>query len=397
MRCTLTTSAAVSASHEPLTRSLVLLLAIGTGIGVANVYYIQPILATIQQDFGVPAHWVGWAPTLTQIGYALGMLLLAPLGDMLNRRSLIIGKGLLLILALLATALSPNFTALLVTGTMIGLLGSVGQDFIPVAAHLAPESHRGRVVGTVTTGLLTGILLSRTFGGIIAENFGWRAIYAVAAVLEGAVVLAVWRYLPSLPVSVRGHYGDLLASLGKLWRKHAPLRRAVYTQALVASSLGAFWSTLALALAAQPYRLGADAAGAYGVAGAAGALAAPLLGRLADRAGPVPAIRTGCLLVALSFAGMWLFTGSLLALGVGAALFDLGVMAAFVSHQTIVNTIEPAARSRLNGLLVTGAMFGVAAGAEAGNLALAYAGWHGVCLAGLIAGVGALVLTRRKS
>ncbi|MXN79319.1 MFS transporter [Burkholderia sp. 4701] len=369
-----------------------MLLAVGTGIGVANVYYIQPILSLVQRQFDVAPPLIGWAPTLTQIGYALGILLLAPLGDMLNRRSLIVAKGLLLMLALAATMLSPNYATLLATSAAIGLFSSVGQDFIPVAAQLAPEAQRGRTVGAVTTGLLTGVLLSRTLGGFVAQQFGWRAIYAVAALLEGLVVLAVWRRLPPLPVSGAGRYSVLMGSLLKLWRQHAALRRAACTQGLLAMSLGAFWSTLALVLAAPPFHQGPDVAGAYGFAGAAGALAAPLFGRFADRAGPIHAIRLGCLLVIVSFAGMWIFSGSMIALAIGAVLFDLGVMAALVSHQTIVNTIDPTARSRLNGILITSAMFGVAAGAEAGAVALSHAEWSGICAVGVLAGGLALSL-----
>ncbi len=392
---TLTTPAAWPANQERLSRNLVLLLAIGTGVGVSNVYYIQPILGLVQQNFDVPPTLIGWAPTMAQIGYATGMLLLAPLGDMLNRRSLIVGKGALLVLALLAALFAPNFATLLVTNALIGLLSSVGQDFIPVAAQLASDTNRGRVVGSVTTGLLTGILLSRTLGGLVAEHYGWRAIYAVAAGLQALIVLAVWRLLPALPANTSGRYADLMASLVKLWLKHAPLRRSVFTQGLLAMSLGAFWSTLALVLAAPPFFQGPGVAGAYGVAGAAGALAAPLFGRLIDRAGPVPAIRVGCLLVIVAFGGMWIFSNSMVSLAIGAVLFDLGVMAGIVSHQTIVNTLDPVARSRLNGILITGAMFGVAIGAEVGNLAWLHAGWAGICTVGLVAGCGAMALTRR--
>ncbi|WLE60878.1 MFS transporter [Burkholderia plantarii] len=373
-----------------------MLMALGTGIGVANVYYIQPILNLVQRQFDVAPSLIGWAPTLTQIGYALGILLLAPLGDMLNRRSLIVTKGLLLVAALLAIMLAPGYAALLAASVAIGLFGSVGQDFIPFAAQLAPDARRGSTVGTVTTGLLAGVLLSRTLGGLIAQQFGWRAIYAVAAVLESVVVVAVWRFLPSLPAGAAGRYGALMASLLALWRRHAALRRAVYTQGLLAMSLGAFWSTLALVLAAPPFHQGPGVAGAYGIAGAAGALAAPLFGRVADRAGPLHAIRFGCVLVIVAFAAMWLVPGSLLVLAIGAVLFDLGVMAALVSHQTIVNTIDAAARSRLNGLLITGAMLGVAAGAQAGSIALNAAGLAGIHVLGVSVGVLALLLRLRN-
>ncbi|WP_246794814.1 MFS transporter [Burkholderia perseverans] len=391
----MTTPATLQVDRAP-SRSLVLLMAFGTGIGVANVYYIQPILNLVQRRFDVAPSLIGWAPTLTQIGYALGILLLAPLGDMLNRRSLIVTKGLLLVAALLAVMLAPSYAALLAASVAIGLFGSVGQDFIPFAAQLAPDARRGRTVGMVTTGLLAGVLLSRTLGGLVAQQFGWRAIYAVAAVLESAVVVAVWRFLPSLPAGAAGRYGALMASLLALWRRHAALRRAVYTQGLLAMSLGAFWSTLALVLAAPPFHQGPGVAGAYGIAGAAGALAAPLFGRVADRAGPLHAIRFGCVLMIVAFAAMWLVPGSLLVLAIGAVLFDLGVMAALVSHQTIVNTIDAAARSRLNGLLITGAMLGVAAGAQAGSIALNAAGATGIHALGVGVGVLALLLRLRN-
>jgi predicted MFS family arabinose efflux permease len=387
---TLSHSASKS-SRSLVAPGLVFLLALGAAVGVANIYYIQPSLYLVQQTFSSPADTVGWVPTLTQIGYALGMLLLAPLGDLMDRKRLILGKALLLVVALIASALAPTLACLAIAGIFVGLLGSIGQDFVPVAAQLAPEEHRGRVMGTVTTGLLSGILLSRSLGGMVAQGLGWRAMYWIAVGLLLLIAAAVWRFLPRLPATARGNYRDLLRSLMTLWQQHQALRRSVYTQALLAASLGAFWSTLALMLAGPPFQLGAAMAGAFGLAGAAGALAAPLFGHLADRAGPLPAIRLGCALVMLSFGGMWLFPGSLPVLIVGAALFDLGVMAALVSHQTIVNGLDASAGSRLNGLLMTGAMFGMAAGAWVGSWAWAHYGWVGICVVGLAVGVAALV------
>nr|WP_197034929.1 MFS transporter [Herbaspirillum sp. RV1423] len=377
-------------TSSPVIRGQVFLLALGAGVGVANVYYIQPGLHLVQQTFGADADAVGWVPTLTQVGYALGMLLLAPLGDLMDRKRLILGKALLLALALIASALAPTLAFLATAGIIVGLLSSIGQDFIPIAAQLASEEHRGRVVGTVTTGLLSGILLSRTLGGLVAQGLGWRAIYWIAVSLLLIVAVAVWRFLPHLPAATQGNYGRLLRSLAALWQQHRALRRSVSTQALLAASLGAFWSTLALMLAGPPFQLGAGVAGAFGLAGAAGALAAPLFGHLADRTGPLPAIRLGALLVMLSFGGMWLLSGSLPVLIAGTVLFDLGVMAALVSHQTIVNDLDPSARSRLNALLMTGAMFGMAAGAWAGSWAWAHYGWPGICAVGMAVGTGAL-------
>ncbi|MGU1966828.1 MFS transporter [Pseudomonas aeruginosa] len=370
-----------------------MLLATCAGLGVANVYYLQPGLSLVQSEFGASPERVGWVPTLTQIGYALGMLLLAPLGDVVPRRRLILVKAVLLVLVLLAAAISPGLGWLVIASIAVGLLGSIGQDFVPIAAQLAPDEQRGRAVGTVTTGLLSGILLSRTLGGWVAESLGWRAMQFVAAGLMLGVMVIAWRTVPNLPPVSRSRYGALIASLWTLWRQYPALRLAVVAQALLASTLGAFWSTLALVLAAAPFHLGAGIAGSYGIAGAAGALAAPWFGRLNDRHGPLPAIRLGCALVIAAFLGMEILPPSLWSLAVGALVFDLGVMAALVSHQAIVNGLDPQARSRLNGLLMTGAMIGMAAGAAIGSAAWAHAGTLGLYGFAAAAGLAALAMS----
>jgi predicted MFS family arabinose efflux permease len=372
---------------------VLLILAICAGLGVANVYYLQPGLSLVQSEFGTSPNRVGWMPTLTQIGYALGMLLLAPLGDVVSRRRLILCKAALLILALLASSTAPNLGVLAAASIIIGLLGSIGQDFVPIAAQLAPESRRGHAVGIVTTGLLCGILLSRTLGGLVADNAGWRAMQVVAAGLMVLVMVVAWHALPVLPPTTSVRYGSLLGSLWTLWRHHRALRLAMLTQALLAATLGAFWSTLALVVAAPPFLQGAGVAGTFGLAGVAGALAAPLFGRFADRSGPHPAIRAGCLLVIVAFLGMWLLPGELWSLAIGAVVFDLGVMAALVSHQSIVNSLDPQARSRLNGLLMTGAMCGMATGAAAGSLVWTHAGTAGLYAFGALDGMGALAVS----
>ncbi|MBD1552475.1 MFS transporter [Pseudomonas typographi] len=369
-----------------------LLLATCAGLGVANVYYLQPGLSLVQAEFGASPERVGWLPALTQIGYALGMLLLAPLGDVLPRRRLILAKAVLLVLALLGAGVAPGLGWLVIANFAVGLLGSIGQDFVPIAAQLAPDKYRGRAVGTVTTGLLSGILLSRTLGGWVAESLGWRAMQFVAAGLMLGVMAITWGTVPNLPPASRSRYGALIASLWTLWRQHRALRLAVVAQALLASTLGAFWSTLALVMAAPPFHLGAGMAGSYGIAGAAGAFASPWFGRLTDRRGPLPTIRLGCALVIVAFLGMETLPPSLWSLAAGAVVFDLGVMAALVSHQTIVNGLDPQARSRLNGLLMTGAMAGMAAGAAIGNAAWAQAGMLGLYGFAAAAGLAALAV-----
>ena len=377
--------------RRSIPQALIWLLAIGSGVGVANVYYIQPVVPLVRETFAIGSEQVSLIPAASQAGYAAGMLLLAPLGDLIDRKRLVLSKSVLLFLSLLATAFAPSFFMLLALSLVVGLLGSVGQDFVPMAAHLATAEQRGRTIGLVTTGLLCGILLSRTLGGVVGDLFGWRMIYEIAAAMVALVAFAVWRWLPVQPAAISGSYGAMLLSLANLVGQYAVLRKALATQGLLAATLGAFWSTLALMLAEPPFHLGAGAAGAFGLAGAAGAFGSSLFGRLADRRGPILAIHLGCLLVVFAFTLMLLSPHSMAALIAGAVLFDLGVMAGLVSHQTVVTAIDPAARSRLNGLLMTAAMIGVAIGALVGGWAWSRYGWAGVCLTGAACGLVALL------
>lgn len=310
---------------------------------------------------------VGLVPTLTQLGYALGILLLAPLGDRFDRRRIIVIKSIALMLALLLSGLAPGMGALLAASLAVGLAATVAQDVVPAAATLAPAAQRGRMVGIVMTGLLLGILLSRVVSGFVAQQWGWRAVYVAAAVAIALLTVAVWRGLPRFAPTTQMGYGALIGSMVALWRQHAALRRAAWAQGLLAVGFSAFWSTLAVMLHSQ-FNLGTAAAGAFGLAGAAGALAAPLAGRLADKRGPEVVTRYGAGLAAVSFAVMALAPllpaqAQLGLIVVSAIGFDFGVQATLVAHQTIVYGIDPAARSRLNALLFTGIFIGMSAGA----------------------------------
>lgn len=284
---------------------------------------------------------------------------------------------------------------------MIGLAATLAQDIVPAAATLAPESQRGRVVGTVMTGLLLGILLSRVMSGLIAEQLGWRAVYALAAGSIGLIGLAAWRGLPRFSPTTSLGYGALLGSMLKLWSLHPSLRRAAVSQGLLSVAFSAFWSTLAVMLHAD-FGLGSAAAGAFGLAGTAGALAAPLAGRLADRRGPERVTRLGAALTAASFAALGLVgvvppeiqLGVIVVAAIG---FDFGIQATLVAHQTIVYGIDPPARSRLNAVLFTGVFVGMATGAGLGSLALGQWGWNGVVVLATLASIGALAarLVRR--
>ena len=385
-------------SADTLPRPLMMLLASGAGFAVASLYYSQPMLGVLGADIGASDRAIGMVPMATQLGYALGILLLAPLGDRFDRRRIILIKAAVLTAALLLAGAAPGIGLLLVASLVIGLSATMAQDIVPAAATLAPEHHRGKVVGTVMTGLLMGILLSRVVSGVVAEYFGWRGMFIGAAVSIAAIGIASWRGLPRFKATTHLSYASLLGSLGKLVKRHPALRRAALAQGLLSVGFSAFWSTLAVMLHAAPFHLGSAAAGAFGLAGAAGALAAPLAGRIADRKGPELVTRLGIGLTTLSFAVMALAPAlsthaQLILLALAAIGFDLGVQATLVAHQTIVFGIEPGARSRLNAVLFVGMFIGMAAGAALGSLLLAQSGWIGVI--GLAAAVSLAALAVR--
>lgn len=385
---------------QPLAPSLTFLLAISAGLGVASIYYAQPMLGVLGPALGVSDRLIGLVPTLTQLGYAAGILLLAPLGDRFDRRTIILAKAAVLCAALMLAGAAPSIGVLLVASLAIGLTATMAQDIIPAAATLAPEASRGKVVGTVMTGLLMGILLSRVVSGFLAEHFGWRSMFFVAGISIALVGLAAARGLPRFRATTQLAYGALLGSLVTLFRRHAALRRAALAQGLLSVSFSAFWSTLAVMLHGEPFHMGSAAAGAFGLAGAAGALAAPLAGRLADKRGPELVTRLGAVVAMASFAVMGLmFVLPDMAVGnriwliaLSAIGFDLGVQATLIAHQTIVYGIEPAARSRLNAVLFVCVFIGMSAGSALGSQALAAWGWIGVTALATLFAAGALVV-----
>lgn len=390
------THSITTSQSETLPAPLVFTLAAGAGLSVASIYYSQPMLDIISKQFNVGIGAVGMVPMLTQAGYALGILLLAPLGDRHDRRIIIFIKGLLLMAALLLCGFSGGLSALLIASFVTGLTATVAQDIVPASAALAPERSRGKTVGTVMTGLLVGILLSRVVSGVVAEYFGWRTMYMVAALAVLLISLTLWRVLPRFTPGTSVSYPRLLLSLVHLWRHHQTLRRAALAQGLLSVGFSAFWSTLALMLS-ERFHLDSAVAGAFGLAGAAGAMAAPLAGSFADRIGPARVTQAGAALVTVSFALMFLLPLLPLPAQLGLIVvstigFDLGVQATLVAHQTLVYGLAPEARSRLNALLFTVVFIGMASGAALGSLALAHWGWNGVVALSTLAGAASLAV-----
>jgi predicted MFS family arabinose efflux permease len=380
-----------------LSTPLTFLLAGATGLTVAALYYSQPTLGVLAGDLHASPREIGWIPTLTQFGYALGLLLLAPLGDRFDRRNIILLKAAILCAALLLTGFAPGLGVLLVASLLVGLFATVAQDIVPAAATLAPAHERGKVVGTVMTGLLMGILLSRVVSGFVAENFGWRSVFVAAAASVAVLAVVLAKGLPRFAPTTSHPYPELLKSLAHLWVEYPKLRQAAFAQGLLALGFSAFWSTLAVMLHEAPFHMGSAAAGAFGLAGAAGALAAPFAGRLADRHGPDWVLRIACGVAAVSFASMLLMPllpvqGQLALLALATLGFDLGVQASLISHQTIVYGIAPEARSRLNAVLMTCMFIGMSVGGLLGAQALASWGWPGVVALATLASGGALLV-----
>lgn len=375
---------------------LVFILALGAGIAVACLYYAQPILPLLQADLHLSAQTIGLVPTLTQIGYALGIFFLIPLGDRYNRRHLILMKSLLLTVTLVWFSLSHGAHAILFFSLMIGILATMAQDIVPSAAILAPVGQQGRFVGIVMTGLLLGILLSRTISGVISAWLGWRAMYQIAAVSVALVAVGLWRVLPQFKTHVSLSYTALLGSMLTLWQRYPALRHAALAQGLLSVAFSAFWSTLALMLAAQ-YHLGSIVAGAFGIAGAAGALAAPLAGILSDRYGAHSVTKIGAAMVFIAF--MLMFSMPLLSVHLQLAIvaiaaigFDLGLQASLVAHQTLVYGLDPEARGRLNGVLFAGVFVGMALGSWLGNMMFVHSGWMGVVFLACVSAVLSLLI-----
>jgi predicted MFS family arabinose efflux permease len=373
------------APHPHYSRATLLLLAAIAGITVANIYFNQPLLDDFRASFPQSAWLIGAVPAVTQLGYAIGMLLLAPLGDRFDRRLIILLQLAAMGIALVAATLAPTLIVLIAASLAIGVVATIAQQAVPFAAELAPPAERGHAVGTVMSGLLIGILLARTVSGFVAQYFGWRAVFGASVVATIALAVVVVLRLPRSKPTSTLPYGKLLGSMWHLVVENPALREAALTGGAMFAAFSIFWSVLVLLLAGEPFHMGPQAAGLFGVVGAAGALAAPLAGKSADTRGPRAVITLCIWLVAASFVIFALSGKSIAGLVIGVIVLDIGVQAAQISNQSRIYALKPEARSRVNTVyMVVYFIFG-ALGSVVASLAWHAFGWVGVCFAGLLA------------
>ncbi|MEK4508343.1 MULTISPECIES: MFS transporter [Paenibacillus] len=388
-----------SAPASLISRNVALLFAIACGLAVANIYYAQPLLDAISNEFGITHSSVGIVITITQVCYALGLLLLVPLGDLLNRRWLIAGQMLVSVLALIVVGTAPTSMVLFIGIAAVGLLAVVTQTLVAFAATLAAPAERGRTVGVVTSGIVIGILLARTFAGVLTDLAGWRSVYLVSAVLTLIMACVLFRVLPHYEQKRESlSYLQLLHSLLTLFAQERILRIRAALALMIFTAFSIFWTSLVLPLSAPPLSLSHTAIGAFGLAGVAGALAAARAGRLADRGLGQRTTGVALILLLISWLPISYTQHSLLALVVGIVLLDLAVQAVHVTNQSMILTLRPEARSRLTAGYMIFYSIGSATGSIASTSIYVYSGWNGVCLLGAIVSALALlfwVLTRR--
>ena len=374
----------MNANRPSLTPALVLLMSLATGLSVASNYYVQPLLHTVANDFGLSVSLAGFIVTTAQLGYACGLLLLVPLGDMLERRALIVGMSLLAAGGMVITATSSSFTLLLLGTVLTGLFSVVAQILVPLAATLAAPEKRGKVVGTVMSGLLLGILLARTVAGALAQLGGWRTVYWVASALMVLMALALWRFLPQVKQSVSLNYPQLLKSIFQLYRANRVIRTRAWTGCLSFANFSVLWTSMAFLLASPPYNYSEGEIGLLGLVGAAGALAARQAGSLADKGKARLTTSLGLLIMLASWGMTALGAHDLTALIVGILLLDLAVQGVHITNQSVIYSQMPEARNRLTAGYMTSYFIGGACGSVLSANAFHIAGWYGVCAAGVV-------------
>jgi predicted MFS family arabinose efflux permease len=385
-------SDAAAAVSSAVPRHVLLLFASACGLSVANIYFAHPLLDEMARDLAISSASIGIVITGTQIGYALGLIFIVPLGDLLDRRRLVVGQTALSSLALIVVGFAPTAAVLLVGMAAVGLFAVAVQSIVAFAASIAAPAERGRVVGVVTSGVVVGILLARFVSGFLADLGGWRSVYLTSSGLTLVMAGLLSRRLPRpAKDAVPPSYPDLIRSMIMLFREEPILRVRAVLALLIFATFNVLWAPLVLPLVAPPYSLSHAEVGLFGLAGVDGALGAGQAGRLADRgfAQRTTGLSLGLMLAAwlpIAFLGV-----SLWALVAGVVMLDFGIQAVHVTSQSMLFALRPEASSRLVGGYMTFYSVGSAVGAIASTAAYAHAGWGGVCALGATISLVALL------
>ncbi|PWC84183.1 MFS transporter [Azospirillum sp. TSH100] len=372
---TVASHSAEDAAHPALSRSLVMLMALACGVVVANIYYAQPLVGLIGPAVGLSPETASLVVTLTQVGYGAGLVLLVPLGDLLENRRLVVVTLCSTVAALLVAAVAPTASLFLAASFLIGVTSVAVQMLVPLAAHMAPEASRGQVVGTVMSGLLLGILLARPVSSLIADSLGWRAVFALSAVAMVGFAVLMRRVLPQRRPKAQSSYGALLGSLGRLLVRTPVLQRRTVYQTMMFAAFSLYWTSVPLLLAGAPFHLSQRGIALFALSGAAGALVAPIAGRIADRGWTRPATGFALAMAALSFFVARAGEGSIALLVLAGLLLDMGVQMNMVLGQRAIYSLGAETRSRMNAIYMAIFFLGGAAGSALAGYAFAVGGW----------------------
>ena len=372
-------------------RGLIALLIVSAFIVAGGIHYQTPMLAAIAAEFRTDTATTGWIPTLSFGGLIAGIALFVPLGDRVDKRGLVLSKIVVLAMAQAAMAVAPSIAVLAAGSLVTGICSSLLQHFIAITAEVAHPNHRGRALGTQLTAMFSGILFARIAGGLVANDFGWRYSYMLSAAMLVMIIPVLWLRLPNTRPTTQASYGELLRSLYQLWRGHGAIRRATTIQFMFGICYGGFWAVAAPMLALL-HRVGPSAAGFMGIPGAAGILVARPAGRWTDRIGLRPIVLTGICSMIAAWIAMGFGAWSIVGIVIGAMLLDIGLRAAMVANQTLINSAVPDSRARANTLFGLHVWSGNAAGAFLASAAFARFGWLAVCGVAMTATLMALVV-----
>ena len=382
---------ATAPAPQGVSGRLVALLAVASGMTVANLYYAQPLLSSLSGVFHTSTATAGALVTVTQIGYVIGMLFLVPLGDRLEKRNLVTVLLTVTTLALVAAGLATSFPMLLIASLVSGATSVVAQILVPFAAGLAPDHARGRVVGRVMSGLLTGILLSRTVSSLVSDLAGWRVVFLGSAALMAVLAVALRAALPQHAPTITVPYHHVLRSTARLVRTHPVLVRRGLYQAAMFGAFSAFWTTVSFVLTGPHFHYSPVGVAVFALVGAAGAAIAPFAGRWADRGLVRPMTGIAFVAAALAFAVAGFGGHSVVLLALAAIVVDMAVQTTLILGQHTVYQLDPAARARLNSAFIALFFVGGAAGSQLGSVMYHAGGWTALTVLGAALPLAALL------